>query len=274
MTQEQLIQFNFAKSQSGKDVISARELHSKLQIETRFADWFPRMCDYGFKDKEDYCQIVSSVVNQQNEVLLKNEKNPKGGRPSTDYAITIDMAKQLCMIQRTDIGKKCREYFIACEKQIQEQKALAIPSYQIADEIERAQRWIEEQQTARKALAQANSTISNQSEIISKQAKVIAEQKAKADYYDESMQSTSTFTATQMAKEFGMSAVTLNRELERRGIMFRQRGQLLLSARYANKGYTSTNEYPYKNKKGERCTRIYTVWTSKGREFLINKFKN
>lgn len=265
MTQEQLIQFKFAKSQSGKDVISARELHEKLGVETRFNDWFSRMCEYGFVEKQDFVLVTQKRV-------TNNPKNPT--TTITDYAITIDMAKQLCMIQRTDIGKKCREYFIACEKRLQEQKALAVPSYQIADEIERAQRWIEEQQTARKALAEANSTISNQSEIISKQREVIAEQKAKADYYDESMQSTSTFTATQMAKEFGMSAMALNRELERRGIMFRQRGQLLLSSKYANKGYTATNEHPYRNKKGERCTRIYTVWTSKGREFLINKFKN
>ena len=94
--------------QNGKRAVSARELHQFLEVETRFNDWISRMLQYGFSKNIDY-QAVS--------VLLKNEYNSKGGRPETDYALTIDTAKEIAMIQRTPKGKQARQYFIEMEKQ-------------------------------------------------------------------------------------------------------------------------------------------------------------
>lgn len=87
------------------NTVSARELHEQLNIGTEFAKWFSRMCEYGFSVEIDY-----------SEVIVKNDENSKGGRPATDYDISIDMAKQICMIQRTPEGKKCRQYLIDLEK--------------------------------------------------------------------------------------------------------------------------------------------------------------
>lgn len=84
--------------------LSARELHEFLEVGTRFNDWFPRMCEYGFNEHSDY------------EALLKNEYNSNGGRPATDYQITIEMAKEIAMLQRSDKGKQARQYFISLEK--------------------------------------------------------------------------------------------------------------------------------------------------------------
>lgn len=81
--------------------VSARELHENLKIETPFHKWFPRMCEYGFTVGTDFWTKMSEST---------------GGRPSTDYEITLDMAKELCMIQRTPEGKKIREQLIALEK--------------------------------------------------------------------------------------------------------------------------------------------------------------
>jgi len=81
--------------------VSGRELHALLEIETRYNDWFPRMCEYGFLEGKDFCPILSKS---------------SGGRPATDHAITIQMAKELCMLQRTAKGKQCRAYFISCEE--------------------------------------------------------------------------------------------------------------------------------------------------------------
>ena len=82
--------------------VSARELHEKLSISTRFNDWFPRMCEYGFTEGVDYSKM---------------SKNPEGaGRPATDYEMTVDMAKEICMIQRTPEGKAVRQYLIDLEK--------------------------------------------------------------------------------------------------------------------------------------------------------------
>ena len=83
-------------------MVSARELHEKLHISTRFNDWFPRMCEYGFSEGSDFYSKMSKTEN--------------GGRPSTDYDISVDMAKQICMIQRTPEGKACRQYLIDLEK--------------------------------------------------------------------------------------------------------------------------------------------------------------
>lgn len=81
--------------------VSARELHEKLNIETPFHKWFPRMCDYGFIEGTDFWTKMSEST---------------GGRPATDYDITVNMAKEICMIQRTPEGKQVRKYLIDLEK--------------------------------------------------------------------------------------------------------------------------------------------------------------
>jgi phage anti-repressor protein len=87
--------------ESKNPTVSGRELHAALEIETCYNDWFLRMCEYGFQEGKDFCSILSKS---------------SGGRPGTDHAITIPMAKELCMLQRTAKGKHCREYFISCEE--------------------------------------------------------------------------------------------------------------------------------------------------------------
>jgi len=88
----ELIKVNWDAEQPS---VSARELHKGLEIGTEFAKWFSRMCEYGFSDENDY-----------SEVIVKNDENLKGGRPATDYNISVDMAKQICMIQRTERERK------------------------------------------------------------------------------------------------------------------------------------------------------------------------
>lgn len=75
--------------------VSGRELHEKLEIKTRYNDWFARMCEYGFVDGEDYMAITQKRVTAQgNETVF------------TDHQMVIEMAKQICMIQRTDAGRR------------------------------------------------------------------------------------------------------------------------------------------------------------------------
>ena len=84
-----------------KPTVSGRTLHAALETRTLYKDWFPRMCEYGFKEGKDFRSILSEST---------------GGRPSMDHALTIPMAKEICMLQRTAKGKECREYFIKCEE--------------------------------------------------------------------------------------------------------------------------------------------------------------
>lgn len=98
----ELLKVNY---EADRITLSARELHEFLEIKTEFAKWMHRMCEYGFSKDVDY------------RVIVKNDENPLGGRPSTDYEITIDMAKEITMIQRNEKGKQARQYFIEVEKQ-------------------------------------------------------------------------------------------------------------------------------------------------------------
>lgn len=97
-----LIRINY---DSEVPTVSARQLHEGLEINTRFNDWYKRMCEYGFAENVDYQAITQKRVTAQgNETTFM------------DYEISIDMAKQICMIQRTDKGKQYRQYFIDLEK--------------------------------------------------------------------------------------------------------------------------------------------------------------
>ena len=88
-----------------KPAVSARELHNFLEVETPYHKWFPRMCDYGFTENEDYA-VTDIFVH-----------NPAGGPQSMkDAAVSIDMAKEICMIQRNEKGKIARQYFLALER--------------------------------------------------------------------------------------------------------------------------------------------------------------
>lgn len=89
-------------TKDGKQLVSARELHEFLEIKTDFRKWFPRMCEYGFIENIDYTPVKFV--------------HPLNLQECTDYAISIDMAKELSMIQRTEKGKQARLYFIECEK--------------------------------------------------------------------------------------------------------------------------------------------------------------
>ena len=85
--------------------VLGRDLHEALEVKTAYKDWFPRMCEYGFEDGKDYCSILSDRI------------DGKAGKPRNDHQLTIPMAKEICMLQRSDKGKEFRQYFIEVENQ-------------------------------------------------------------------------------------------------------------------------------------------------------------
>ncbi len=95
----ELIKINYENSD--RPTVMGRELHKALEVKTAYKDWFPRMCEYGFTEGEDFCSKMSEST---------------GGRPSTDHQLTISMAKEICMIQRSEKGKQFRQYFIKVEE--------------------------------------------------------------------------------------------------------------------------------------------------------------
>ena len=118
------------EEKDGKQLVSARELHEFLQVRhfdegkqkevgSRFNDWIKNRIDkYMFEDGIDYTKVLVQCIRGQNEC---------------DYAITIDMAKELCMVENNELGRKARKYFIECEKQlykITHEQRLAISLYE------------------------------------------------------------------------------------------------------------------------------------------------
>lgn len=99
------------------------------------------------------------------------------------------------------------------------------------------------------------------------QTKIIQEQAPKAEYYDNTLASKDAMTTTQIAKELGMSAITLNKRLKDLGVQYKVNDQWVLYAKYQDKGYTKTSTYT-EIINGESKTYVSTVWTQKGREFI------
>ena len=100
------------KDEQGNSVVSGRELHEFLEVKTPYKDWFPRMVEYGFTENVDFISLAQKCA------------KPNGGRPKIDHALTLDMAKEISMIQRTEKGKQARQYFIDVEKAYKEKYKL------------------------------------------------------------------------------------------------------------------------------------------------------
>lgn len=101
-----------------KPAVSARELHEFLEVKTAYKDWFPRMCEYGFSEGTDFCSFLSEST---------------GGRRGQDAAVTIDMAKEICMLQRNEKGKMARQYFLQLERDWNSPEKVMARALQIAD---------------------------------------------------------------------------------------------------------------------------------------------
>lgn len=104
-----------------RPTVSARELHEFLEVKTDFRHWFDRMTEYGFTENVDFTRLV--------------QKCPTlgGTQDTVDYQMTIDMAKEICMIQRSAKGKLIRQYFIQLEKDWNSPENVMARALKIAD---------------------------------------------------------------------------------------------------------------------------------------------
>ena len=115
-------------------VVNARELHAAIGSERKFADWAKyKIAKFGFKEGVDF-EVL--------KVSPRNVKNPIGGRPAKEYILTLGVAKELSMVENNELGRKIRNYFIDCERQViadlqkqaaqaklaQQQKAIPVPA--------------------------------------------------------------------------------------------------------------------------------------------------
>lgn len=146
-TMNELIKINY---DSDRPTVLGRDLHEFLEVSTKYTEWFKRMCEYGFVENIDFIGFS------------QNWEKPQGGRPSQDHQLTIEMAKEICMLQRNEKGKQARQYFIQLENN-----------------------WNSPEMVMSRALKMAENQIKQLSAINSKLTVDNQIMKPKADYFDE-----------------------------------------------------------------------------------------
>lgn len=230
------------KVDADTQTISARELHERLNIGTRFNDWFPRMCEYGFIEDEDFYSKMSKTEN--------------GGRPSVDYDISIDMAKQICMIQRTPEGKACRQYLIDLEKA-----------------------WNTPEQVMARALRIANNTIANLKTDKERLLEDNSRMKPKEIFADAVATSHTSILIGDLAKLIKQNGVDMGQK--RLFAWMREKGYLIKRAgsdynmptqRSMEMGLFEVKESTLNNPDGSVRINKTTKVTGKGQQYFINKF--
>lgn len=225
--------------------VSARDLHAGLEIKSNFTTWFDRMCEYGFTEL-DYKKCFPNL-----------ESGCNGGQNMIDYQISVDMAKQICMIQRSEKGRQYRQYFIDLEKAWNTPEQVFARALKMADQT----------------IAKLKGSVETLTAEVSVKNQIIGELKPKADYYDEILKNPGLVTITQIAKDYGMSGKKMNDILHDLGIQYKQSGQWLLYDKYSKNGYTHSETVDIVRSDGRRDVKMNTKWKQKGRIFLYNMLK-
>lgn len=114
---------NVTLNDNHEPVVSGRQLHEALGVNSNYTTWFDRMTDYGFTENQDYI-LLSNFGNQTG----------RGGHNKVDHVIKLDMAKEIAMIQRTDRGKQVRQYFIQVEKDFNSPEKIMARALLMADQ--------------------------------------------------------------------------------------------------------------------------------------------
>lgn len=117
----ELIKVNYDNEQP---TVLGRDLHEALGVESNYTTWFKRMCEYGFSENKDYISCFPNL----------ESKNQHGGQNKIDHQLTIPMAKEICMLQRSEKGKMFRRYFIAIEEQWNTPQAIMARALNYANE--------------------------------------------------------------------------------------------------------------------------------------------
>lgn len=218
---DELIKVDFEKQ-----TIYARELYKELEVTDRFSRWFDRMIAYGFVSGEDFTSVKSSTV-----------VNNGAERELQDYEITVDMAKHICMVQRTEKAKKVRQYLIELEK------AWNTPELVMARALKLADKKIEGLE------------------------KKVLEMKPKAEFYDQ-------VTDSKDAIDMKDCANVLHMGIGRNKLFKFLRDQKILTENnrpyqeFVDRGYFRTVEQKYDRGYGEVGINVKTLVFQKGVDYI------
>lgn len=225
---------NLHEQDDGSIAVSGRELHDFLEIESNYTTWFKRMIEYGFVEGQDF--------------IPKMEEST-GGRPSVNHKLSLDMAKEVSMIQRNDKGKLARRYFIEVEKAWNSPEMIMKRALQIAD------RKVQDLQTQ------------------------IATDKPKVIFADAVSASHTSILVGDLAKLLRQNGVDIGQNrlfewLRDNGYLIARRGDSWNSpTQYSmDRGWFEVKERTHQEPNGSvRITKTTKV-TGKGQQYFINKF--
>lgn len=252
---EELIKIN--TDDSDRPTVLGRDLHAVLEIRTPYTQWFGRMCEYGFTENSDYVTFHKNVIRTDGAEMPNQQIN---------HQITLDMAKELCMLQRSEKGKRYREYFLELERQWNNPEAVMARALKIAD------RKLVETTAQVKLLTEKNQELTDQNDALNLQVlqktQKIDQLQPLANYSERILSNPSLITTTQIAKEYGWSAIKLNKLLADRRIQYKQNGQWVLYSKYQDKGYTHSKTVEVTADDGTHRVVMNTMWTQAGRRFI------
>ena len=241
----ELIPINY----SGEEpTVSARELHKSLEISKRFSAWFETNSQ-GFIENEDYTSVLTGTEVKNNGGVQIRELQ--------DYSLSVDMAKHICLMSRTEKGKECRQYLIDLEKAWNTPEQVFARALKMADQT----------------IAKLKDSVKSLSTEVNMKNQIIGELKPKADYYDEILNNPGLVTITQIAKDYGMSGKRMNEILHNLGIQYKQSDQWLLYSKYHGMGYTHSKTVDIVRSDGRPDVKMNTKWSQKGRIFLYETLK-
>lgn len=213
------------KVNAENQTVSARELHKALEIEKRFSAWFEANSQ-GFVEGEDFTSVLSGTV-----------VNNGAYRELTDYACSIDMAKHICLMSRTEKGKECRQYLIDLEKA-----------------------WNTPEQVMARALKLADQTIASLN-------KTIETMKPKVEFFEAVTDSKDAISMADVAKvlDFGGGRNTLFKILRQEKILQKDNRPY---QEYIDRGFFRVVEQKYDKGYGETGINIKTLVFQKGVEYI------
>lgn len=218
----------------GVQAVMGRDLHAFLEVKERYNDWFPRMVDYGFSAGQDFTE--TSV-------------KPNGaGRPRIDHIVSLDMAKEISMIQRTDKGKQARQYFIECERRAKQ------PTINGAE-------------LTRMELIQI--AMNAETERLQLEAKN-KELEPKADAYDEFIDATGKYNIGTVAKMFGKGQNWLFRELRNAGVLI-SKGAMRNTPYQQYMHHFEVKAHSFERANGEQGVSYTTYVQPSGIQFIQRK---
>lgn len=235
----EIVKVNYDNEQP---TVSARELHNGLEVSERFQSWFNRQLQYGFEENSDYvgCKEFNTLAKQELQ----------------DYQISIDMAKQICMLQRSDKGRQYRQYFLDLEK------AWNTPEQVMARALKLADKEIDRLKADNKVLLEDT-----------------ARMKPKEIFADAVATSNTTILIGELAKLLRQNGIDIGQNrlfswLRENGYLIRQKGSAYNTPtqRSADFGILTTKETVIVRSDGSTEVKKTVKVTGKGQQYFINKF--